>query len=266
MAELGAPLPVWGFSSSPVVAGGAVIVYAGAGEKGWVAYGAESGELVWSLPQTGMNFSSAQLHEIDGDEWLILNGTDGIVAVDPTSGKSIWSYKPSGWQSPAMVQPHGIGPGKLIVALGDGIGLARLDVERGETENVEWVVTERWSSRQLKPSFNDFVYFEDHCYGFDQNIFVCLDASNGVRKWKRGRYGFGQVILLRQARQLLVLSESGELVLLQADPSEHRELGRVPAIKGKTWNHPAVAGGKLFVRNGEEAACFDLSMTRAEAH
>ena len=59
-------------------------------------------------------------------------------------------------------------------------------------------------------------------------------------------------------RALLVLSEQGEVVLLQANPEQLVELGRFQAIEGKTWNHPVVAHGKLFVRNGEEAACFEL--------
>ena len=52
--------------------------------------------------------------------------------------------------------------------------------------------------------------------------------------------------------------EAEEVVLLSADPAGHTELGRVPVLSGKTWNHPIVANGRLYVRNGSEAICLEL--------
>jgi hypothetical protein len=73
-----------------------------------------------------------------------------------------------------------------------------------------------------------------------------------------GRYGKGQVLLLADQALLLVLSEEGAAVLLAANRNRHEELGRFQAINGKTWNHPVVAHGRLYVRNGEEMACYEL--------
>jgi hypothetical protein len=89
-------------------------------------------------------------------------------------------------------------------------------------------------------------------------MFCCIDAGTGERCWKEGRYGRGQVILLADQALLLVLSESGQAVLLAANPERQEELGRFQAIKGKTWNHPVIAGGRLYARNAEEMACYDL--------
>ena len=95
-------------------------------------------------------------------------------------------------------------------------------------------------------------------YGFDQSIFSCVDLKTGDRKWKKGRYGTGQVVLLADQGLLLVLSDKGEVVLVSAKPETFEELGQFQAINGKTWNHPAVAQGRLYVRNAEEMACYDL--------
>ncbi len=121
-------------------------------------------------------------------------------------------------------------------------------------------MVERWQSTQLKPEFPDFVVHEGYAYGFDVNIFACIDLATGKRCWKAGRYGRGQVILLADQGVLLVISETGEAVLLAASPKEQQELGRFQAVNGKTWNHPVIAHGRLYVRNAEEMACYELTM------
>ncbi|MEM9412578.1 MAG: hypothetical protein AAGA30_15805 [Planctomycetota bacterium] len=77
--------------------------------------------------------------------------------------------------------------------------------------------------------------------------------------WKRGRFGHGQVLLILDDDVLLVLSETGELILLSPNSEELKVLHRFEALDGKTWNHPVIANGKLFVRNSIEAVCFDIS-------
>ena len=136
------------------------------------------------------------------------------------------------------------------------MGVARLNFEIDETDN--WQITETWTSNRLKPSFNDFVVHSGQVFGFDQNIFVSLNAATGQRNWKRGRYGFGQVILLPTTDQMIVVTEPGDLVLVAADPERHQESGRISALNDKTWNHPILVGNRLFVRSSTVAVCYEL--------
>jgi len=103
-------------------------------------------------------------------------------------------------------------------------------------------------------------YLHDgHLYGFDGPIFLCVDLATGKKLWKKGRYGHGQVLLVADQGLLVIISEKGELALVEANPKDLKELGKFQAIKGKTWNHPVITGNKLLLRNDEEMACFEVA-------
>jgi outer membrane protein assembly factor BamB len=108
----------------------------------------------------------------------------------------------------------------------------------------------------MKNQFTSSVLHGGHIYGLDESILACIDAASGELKWKGGRYGYGQVMLADD--HLIIVTEEGELALVRASPEKHIELTRFRAIEGKTWNHPAISGGILLVRNANEMAAFDL--------
>ncbi len=252
----GGNTPIWGYSSSPAVVDSKVIVYTGGPKSGeMTAFDVETGDKLWSVDSPGMNYSSPHVATVAGRTLVLIAGPRKIIAADPASGEIAWQYKHNGDSNMGVVQPQVIDGKTLIIPFGDGAGVARIDVTR---EDDAWQVEHQWDSKHLKPSFNDFVYFKNHIYGFDQEIFACIDIEQGRRQWKGGRYGFGQVILFPQQSLLLVAAENGELVLLKATPDGHQELARLQAIQGKTWNHPMVSGNRLIVRNGAEAVCYRL--------
>jgi outer membrane protein assembly factor BamB len=248
-SDNGSEVPIWGFSSSPVVIDDVVVV-AAAGQL--LAYGLAAGAPRWSGP-AGEGYSSPHLATINGVAQILLMSTAGTTSVAPADGKQLWQHP---WRGSPIVQPAVTADGDVLIVAGTGSGTRRIAVAHGARG---WSVEERWTSSGLKPYFNDFVVHKGHAYGFDARILASIDLESGTRKWKGGRYGNGQLILLPDQDLLLVLSEEGELALVKATPDQFTEVARFKAIEGKTWNHPVLVGNLLLVRNGEEMAAFRLS-------
>ena len=171
--------------------------------------------------------------------------------MSPADGKQLWQHA---WSGNSIVQPAVTSEGDVLITSQEN-GARRLAVTQGAAG---WSVAERWTSNALKPYFNDFVVHKGHAFGFDGRILSCIDLKDGQRKWKGGRYGNGQLVLLSDQDLLLVLSEEGELALVQASTDQFTEIAKLPAIQGKTWNHPVLVGDVLLVRNSEEMAAFRL--------
>ena len=187
---------------------------------------------------------------------ILLLANTGLTAIDATTGKPAWNYEWK-YEGHRIVQPLILDHSGVLLGSGMGAGTRRLEVvaAKGDVK-----FEERWTSLEMKPDFNDYVAYSGFLYGLDHNILSCVDLATGKRKWKGGRYGNGQILLLPDAGQLLVLSEFGDLVLIRANPEKLEELARQKMLNGKTWNHPVLVGNRIFVRNSEEAACFELPL------
>jgi outer membrane protein assembly factor BamB len=252
-AETKTEVPGWGFASSPLVVDDVVIV---AADATLVGYDVGTGRSRWVGPTHRGSYSSPHRTTIDGIPQVLLLGGTGITSLAPASGTLLWEHA---WQGAAIVQPALTSDGVVINTIGGtgGNGTRRLAVAHDPSG---WNVEERWTSNGLKPYFNDFVVHKGYAFGFDGSILACIDMETGKRMWKGGRYGNGQLLLLADQDLLLVLSEEGILALVEATSGAFKEIARVPAIEGKTWNHPVLVGDVLLVRNGEEMAAFRLSL------
>jgi outer membrane protein assembly factor BamB len=244
-------VPDWGFASSPLVVDDVVIVGV-AGQL--VAYDVATGKPRWFGPVGGVSYSSPHLATIDGVAQVLLLSGAGATSVAPTDGRVLWEHA---WKGFPIVQPSVAADGDILIAASAESGTSRIAVAHGPDG---WTVAERWKSPGLKPYFNDLVVHEGHAFGFDGRILACIDLADGKRKWKGGRYGSGQLVLLPDQDLLLVLSEEGELALVRATADPFMEVARFPAIQGKTWNHPVLVGDVLLVRNGAEMAAFRLPL------
>ena len=260
VADSEAKVPMWGFAASPLIVNDIVTVFAGGPEERSVlAYSALTGEPAWTAGEGQLSYCSTQLSRLAGVEQLVIATEQGLAAFEPTDGQVLWTYS---WPLQGMarvVQPAVVGDSDLLIGTGFGLGTQRVHVTNG---NDGWMAKEIWSNptRAIRPYYNDLVVHGEHLYGFDTNLFVCVSLSDGRGKWKARGYGNGEVLLLPDQDLLLILSETGEVALVDARPEAHHEIAKFKAIEGKTWNHPVIANGKLFVRNGEEAACYELAV------
>jgi outer membrane protein assembly factor BamB len=251
VTDTGAKVPAWGIAGSPLVVNDMVVV-AAAGNL--IAYDLASGKPRWTGPAGGTGYSSPQLLTINGVQQIVLLHSNGATSVAPADGKLLWEHS---WPGEPIVQPATTASGDLLISVSASSGIRRLAVAQGSGG---WNVQERWTSEELNPWFNDFVVHNGHVYGFNGSTLVCIDLENGNLNWKGKRYGYGQMVLLTDQDLLLVLSEQGELALVKAAPDQFTALAQFPALEGKTWNHPVLAGDVLLVRNDHEMAAFRLSL------
>lgn len=249
--------PMWGFSGSPLVVDSLVIVYAGGnGDKGILAFDATTGEPRWSAPAGELSYCTPHLATVAGKRVVMSLSNTGLDLLDPATGEFLLQHA---WpiEVHRCVQPQVLGDADIVIPSELGQGTRRIHVEEKDGKLVDEIV---WTSRSLKPDFNDFVIYEDHAYGFDNRIFTCVDFATGEQAWKGGRYGKGQVLLLENQGLLLVMGEEGEVVLLEATPERRNEVAKFQALDGKTWNHPVVDGERLYLRNSQEMAAYRLPL------
>ena len=247
--------PMWGFCSSPLVVGNVVVVHAGGnGDKGILALNVNTGELVWSAQSGGHSYSSPQLSSFFGQNYVAMLTNVGLDLVDPNSGEVYLDYQWNHGGGYRSLQPL-VDRNRVLLPTGMGVGTQSITLG---SDDGKLSATEDWSTLRLKPDFNDMVAHQGAIYGFDGDVFTCVDLESGKRNWKRGRYGKGQVILLPDQDLLLVLTETGEALLLQTNPEKHTEVARMEMITGRTWTHPVLIGDRLYVRNSSQAACFQL--------
>ena len=244
-----AEAPPWGVSISPLVFGELVVVSAG----GAVAYHRETGEIAWVGYRNKSGYSSPLLTTLAGAEQIVIFNQGLVTAHEPLSGGLLWKqpWPPS---VECVSQPVPLPDDKLLVSSGYGVGAKLFQISRNPMG--EFNVSIIWETIYLKAKFTNIIYYNDYLYGLDDGIFACINPADGTRQWKRGRYGHGQTLLISDV--LLVLTESGEVVLVDPNPNTHIEHARFAAVKGRAWNTPALAGDYLLVRSDQEAACYQL--------
>lgn len=249
---------MWAMSGSPLVYGDVVVVNPGVQAKkeslrALVAYDRKTGKRVWGSGTTKAGYASPMLATIEGVEQIVLFDGVEIAGYAAKDGTKLWSEPWKTHMEINVAQPLVLNGNQVFVSSGYTVGCALLEVTKGEDG---WSVRELWRNKLLRSKMSSPLFYKDSIYGLDDGVLVCLDAKSGERKWKGKRYGHGQILLSEDL--IVILAESGKLVLVEATPEAFRELASVQAIEGRTWNYLALARGRVYVRNDVEMAAYDL--------
>ncbi|MEK6246801.1 MAG: PQQ-binding-like beta-propeller repeat protein, partial [Planctomycetales bacterium] len=252
---------LWGMSGSPLVVGDRVIVNPGS-EKGdgIAAYDRMTGKLVWRAPTLlGFNknmagYSSPMSATIDGMKQIVIFSGAGLSGHDPASGARLWNFKWPQSMGTNIAQPLLLEGDRILISTGYGIGSALVQIRRDQTG---WSAEQIWKSKGMKCKHTSPVLHGDYVYGLDEGILACISIEDGEQQWKRGRFGHGQILLTGDV--IVVLSDKGKLALVNANPDGFELLGQIQALpETRTWNPPALFGGRLLIRNEIEVVCYDL--------
>jgi outer membrane protein assembly factor BamB len=244
----------WGVSCSPLVLGRSVIVTTGAKNgRSLAAYDTYSGARLWAAGDDRASYSSPISAMLGGTEQIVIFNSSNVSAHQANSGALLWQHPWPGGH-PHIVTPLILSNDQMVVSSGYGTGSELLQITH--SPEGQWHAERVWKSNRLKSKFANLIQQRGYLYGLDDGIMVCVKAATGELQWKEGRYGHGQMIL--RGDLLLVMAENGDVVLVEPAPEQHRELARFNALRGKTWNPPALAGAHLLVRNDQEAACYEL--------
>ncbi len=181
-------LPMWGYSGSPLINDGLIILHAGGkGEKGVMAFDAKKGELQWSAPAGEDSYASVQVVTLLDKKYPALLSNKGAHFLEPKTGKVELDYS---WEHMGyrLLQPQVIDGDKVLIPTGMGTGTRLIQLSQF---NGSLQAKELWTSKDMKPDFNDLVVHQGYVYGFDNSIFACIDSNDGKRKWKGGQYEKG---------------------------------------------------------------------------
>lgn len=268
IAKDNSPIP-FGYVSSPLVYGQHLFVTPGGNAGSLVAVDCDTGEIAWSHGSRKGSYCSPHLFRTKAEVQILVFDAIGLHGHDAITGETRWSFA---WgdgsddhvnvcqpvilpnTAGSSLEGKGLEVNQILISSGYGRGSALISVIHDASG--KWSVQEVWRATTLKSKFSAVVVHDRHAYGLDDGILTCISLANGTRRWKKGRYGYGQLILLNE--MLLIQAELGRIILVKADPQEFVEVTALDALNERTWNHPVVAGRYLLVRSDREAACFVL--------
>jgi outer membrane protein assembly factor BamB len=245
----------WAMAASPLIVDDKVIVLPGGSSgKAVVAYNKLTGAPVWKSQSDAAAYVSPMLVTLAGRRQILVEMAARVFGLAPEDGSLLWSQS---WDTDMGInvsQPIIVDKNRFFLSSGYGKGAALVEVAGSGKSFAARTV---WENITMKNKFNSSVLHEGFVYGLDEGILTCVDVNSGARKWKGGRYGYGQVLLA--SGHLIVMSDTGELALVKASPDGYAEVARFAALEGKTWNYPAIAGGRLFVRNDNQMAAYNIA-------
>jgi len=245
----------WGYSASPLVEEGRVLIESGGkNNRSLAAFNAEDGSLLWTSGSDEMGYSSPIGIDFAGQRQAVFFTGEGLMAVAPQNGQVLWRHP---WPTDHKINaatPVFVPPDKIFISTGYGVGGALVQLIADDERTTTVLV---WKNKSMKNHFATSVYYQGHLYGFDESILVCLDATTGEEKWKTRGYGKGSLIIADG--HLVILGEIGNLGIAEATPDAFRTKATRPVFDSKCWTNPSLADGRIYLRDEKEIVCLNIN-------
>jgi len=244
--DFGVAPPGWDFAGSPVVAGERLVLNAG---QAGLALDKGTGAKLWGSGRGPGGYATPVLAQLRGKPGVVFFGEAGVYGVDLRSGEQLWFFE---WQTGSDVNAADpvVFDEKVFVASAYGKGCGLYDVGKPFPLLI-------WRSDAFKTHFSSFVHLGGYIYGIDGDArqtnagtLRCLDVRTGKPAWSM-RLGFGSLIAAGQpgSERLIVLNSTGAIFVAPASPAGYKELAKATLPRDQYWSPPALAQGRLFVRN-----------------
>ncbi len=260
--ETGEKAVAWGRSNSPLVISDRLYIPIGGPRGGTcvslLCLNAQSGETIWESGEYQASYATPVLMTLGGVEQIVMVNEGFVTGHELQSGEVLWEHQWSGRSdmNANVSQPHQVGANSVFLSKGYAKGAELITLIPAEDDL--WAVEIEWAKRVMKTKFSNAAIYDGYVYGLDDGVLSCVDMSNGKRKWKKGKYKYGQILLV--GKHILVQGEEGEVAIVEASPAGYRELHRIQAFDAQTWNTLCLYGNRLLIRNAEEAACYEIAV------
>jgi outer membrane protein assembly factor BamB len=252
-------LPSWGMACSPLLEGDLVIVQPG-GESGSIAaFDRRTGQVRWQSQSDHSGYSSPIAAAIGGVRQIIAMTGERAVGLTSPDGQLLWSYDFQTKFHGNIATPVVLGDNVFISANYE-MGCALLHLTADGRGGVTAAPAYFRSNGLMRTHHASCVARQGFLYGFDNDYLKCIDARTGDEKWHAKR-AVAKGCLLYVDGRLLILTQNGQLVLADANPKEFQKQGQMQVLEsesGTTWALPALADGRLYLRDGTQILCLDL--------
>jgi len=249
----GVKRPNWGFSASALVDGDQVVLECGGAEgKSYAALDKDTGEVKWTFGEGGgqPGYNSAIIVKMNGKKGYVYVANQTLTCIDE-QGAELWSHPwPDG---ETHASPLFIAPDKIFASGAEGVGAALIRVgKKGGEAQVEEV----WATRFMRNHFSSSIVHDGYIFGFDNATLKSISVDDASLAW--AKRGLGKGSLIYADGHLLVLSDRGQLLLVEANGESFVERGSIQALEGRSWTAPTLANGRLYLRNHTEMVVYDL--------
>jgi outer membrane protein assembly factor BamB len=256
--EFKAPLTARGYSGSPLLYNGTIIVTMGGPNQAVAAFNQDSGKLVWKGGYFVWAPASPILIDVDKQPQLVVFGGDIVSGLDPATGKDLWSHPhKTEWglniSTPVWMPDSHL----LVVSSAYGVGTRALELRQASGKTT---VTEKWHSPRMRVHIGTIIPLGGFAYAssgdFGPGLISAIDLKTGTVAWQDRSFARAQ--LLYADGKLIVLDEDGALGLITVTPQGLKVLARASVLQHLAWTPPTLVGTTLYIRDRQTISAFEL--------